>query len=327
VLHFEENIEETLSATNLLNDELSARQRDADDERGLAPIRINTANAIWAQDGFKIFDDFLNLSRVHLDASVHLLDFISAPERSRLLINDWVSHKTEDRVNHLLPERSISSLTRLVLTNAVHFQAPWAFPFEEHLTSEQPFVTLAGEELDVPMMNQTKVFEVAERDGVQALTMPFRDGQLAMTLLMPTEGDLSQLEDELTPELWSKIRDDQERVKRRIFIPKFKFEFNIKLNSFLKDQGLEVLFNQPDFSGISDQALLVSQVLQKTFIEVAEEGAEAAAATAILIEDGAAPGPVAEPPQELRFDHAFLFAIHDIETGAILFMGRLSDPR
>ena len=327
VLSFEDDVEATLSATNLINDELTARQVDADDDRGLAPISLNSANSIWMQDGFKVFDDFLDLSRVHLDASVHLLDFFNQPEASRVLINDWVSHKTEDRINDLIPEGLIKPDTRLVLTNAVHFQAPWAKPFKEHRTSKQSFVTASGEEIETQTLDQVATFPISERDGVQALTMPFRQGQLAMTFLMPTEGSLAQLEDDLTPELWSELRAAQAPMKRRVFVPKFKFEFKVKLKEFLELQGLDILFKNPDLSGISDRPLVVGEVLQKAFIEVAEEGAEAAAATAILIESGSAPGPAPEPPLELRFDHAFLFLIHDVDTGAILFMGRLNDPR
>ena len=147
-----------------------------------------------------------------------------------------------------------------------------------------------------------------------------------MTFVMPTEGDLTQLEGDLTPELWSSIRDAQVPTRRQIFLPKFKFEFTIKLNDVLKSWGLDQLFATPDLSGISDRELSVGQVLQKAFIEVSEEGAEAAAATAILLEDGAVPGEL-EPPQQLRFDQPFLFFIHDLKTGAVLFMGRVVDPQ
>ena len=322
-LGFHPDLETSLSATNRLNDELSARQLPADEAEELAPVIIKTANAVWAQDGLNILSDFLDLARVHLDAGVHILDFFNAPEQSRLTINKWVEEQTVGRIKDLLAPINVTSDTLLVLTNAVYFKAPWYTPFEEENTLDKTFTIGSGAEVMTPTLHNTSYAPAAIVDGVQVLTLPFRGNKLAMTFLMPLESEISELESSLTPELWSDYLEAQVGQERPVSLPKFKFETEAPLNNFFKERATQILYQNPDLSQIVEGApLQVTGVFHKSFIEVAEGGAEAAAATAIVA--GITSVPEYGPAVDL--DRPFLFAIHDQETGAILFFGRLNDP-
>ena len=149
---------------------------------------LNIVNAIWGQEGYKFLSEFLDLLAENYGAGLRILDFVSAPEESRITINNWVSDQTEDRIEDLIPKGLIDTLTRLVLTNAIYFNAAWQYPFQEDMTEDGPFYLLDGGEVTVPMMRQAELLGYTEGDGYQAVELPYDGGELSMVLLLPPAG-------------------------------------------------------------------------------------------------------------------------------------------
>ncbi len=257
-------------------------------------------------------------------AGLRVLDFATAPEESRVAINDWVSEQTEGKIEDLIPQGLISSLTRLVLTNAIYFNAAWADPFEEESTEEGAFRLLDGSEVSVPMMRQTESFGYAEGGDYQAIELPYDGHELSMVIVLPEEGELEAFEDSLDAERLDAILKARERRQVALTMPKFEFEAQFSLAQTLAALGMPQAFTpDADFSGMTGaRDLFISEVVHKAFVSVDEAGTEAAAATAVVMVESAMP----EEPVEMTVDHPFLFLIRDIESGAILFVGRVVDP-
>ena len=218
-----------------------------------------------------------------------------------------------------------SGMARAVLTNAVYFKAPWASKFKAEATHDREFNVLGGSSIPVPTMSQTTAIKYTEGEGYQAAQLPFRNGELAMVFILPDAGQLAEFEADLTAETLGEIATNLESVRAHIQIPKFEFETTTLLKDPLQTLGLRKIFSGGDLTGMSEQGnLSVSGVFHKTFIAVEEGGAEAAAATAIVIDRTSV-----EPDPEVIFkaDRPFLFGIQDIETGLFLFFGRVVDPR
>ena len=255
---------------------------------------------------------------------MRLLDFISAPEKSRITINDWVSNQTEGRIEDLIPQGVIDALTRLVLTNAIYFNAAWLNPFNEDLTTDGTFYLPDGSETVVPMMSQTESFGYLDGDGYQAVELPYDGSELAMVIMMPDSGKFGTFEDSLDIEKVGAIMDGIESKQVALTLPKFEFESEFSLADTLAAMGMPVAFSgAADFSGMTGtKELLIGDVLHKAFVSVDEAGTEAAAATAVVMELTAVP----EEPIEVTIDRPFIFLIYDIETEAILFLGRVANP-
>jgi serpin B len=288
-------------------------------------FQLNIANAIWGQQGYAFLPEFLDVLAQNYGAGLRLLDFMSAPEESRLTINDWVSDQTAGKIPNLLPPGFIDALTRLVLTNAIYFNAGWAFPFEPENTQDGPFHLLDGSEVTVPMMKQSQEFAYAEGDGYQAVELPYGSSGLSMVLLVPSAGQFEAFESSLSAERVGAIVRGLRwwEVIVTLSMPKFDFESSFDLGETLAAMGMPDAFSgSADFSGMTgSQELSISGVVHKAFISVDEEGTEAAAATGI--------GMPASAPQEhveLIIDRPFVFLIRDSETGAILFVGRVVNP-
>jgi serpin B len=310
-------------ALNSLDIELSRRGEGAKgkDEEG---FRLNIVNAIWGQKDYKFLSGFLDVLAENYGSGLRILDFASAPEESRITINNWVSDQTEGRIEDLIPQGLIDSLTRLVLTNAIYFNAAWQDPFNEDATYDGTFYLLNGDEITVPMMRQTESFGYGEGDGYQAVELPYDGREVSMVILLPTTGNFVSFEDLLDAQQLDEIIGRLEYREVALTMPKFEFDSEFSLGETLAAMGMPAAFSSgADFSGITgNRELFIADVVHKAFVSVDEAGTEAAAATAVVM-------PMAMPPEEpveVTIDRPFIFLIRDIETGTILFVGRVVNP-
>jgi len=307
-------------AFNGLDLELAGRAEGAEGQGG--GFKLNIANAIWGQTGYSFLPEFLDILAENYGAGLRVLDFVKAPDDSRVTINDWVSDETEDKIRDLLPEGSMTPATVLVLTNAIYFNAAWSHPFEEELTHDGPFYLLDGGQVIVPMMTQTKYFGYAEGAGYQAVELPYEGGKLSMVILLPDAGWFEEFTTELDAERAASMLKDIGAQDVHLTMPKFTYESQFRLKETLAAMGMPAAFSTADFSGMDGtRELFIGDVIHKAYVSVDEAGTEAAAATAVVMPTGAP-----APPREVTVDRPFVFMIRDIETEAILFLGHVVNP-
>jgi len=322
-LHFILSQDRLHPAFNSLDIELSQRGEGAKGKDGEG-FRLHIVNAIWGQEGYKFLSEFLDVLAENYGAGLRPLDFANAPEESRITINNWVSDQTEGRIEDLIPQGLIDALTRLVLTNAIYFNAAWQHPFNEDMTEDGPFYLLDGGEVTLPMMRRTESFSYAEGDGYQAIELPYDGRELSMVILLPRAGQFEAFEDSLDAQRVDAILKQLESRRVALTMPRFEFESSFGLKEALAAMGMPVAFSgDADFSGMTgNRDLYIADVVHKAFVSVDEAGTEAAAATAVVMRLTALPG----TPVEVTVDRPFVFLIRDIETGAILFVGRMVAP-
>ncbi len=312
-------------ALNALDQKLASRGNEGQ------WFKLNLVNAVWGQHGCTFDEEFLEVLAESYGAGVRPLDFIQAPEESRTTINDWVSDQTEGKIKDLIPENAIDNLTRMVLTNAIYFNARWSFVFFPGDTRNLPFHLIDGSTVDVPMMSQTESFGYFQGDEYQAVELGYGRGEMSMVILLPDQGRFNDFEDALDADLVSQTTQNLEQTEITLTMPRFEFESSFRLVNDLETMGMVDAFDpgKADFSGQgmrgcpgSDLRLYISGVFHKSFVLVDEEGTEAAAATAVVERI------VSErvPQYEVSVDRPFIFLIRDVETGAILFVGRVLDP-
>jgi serpin B len=322
-LHFTLIQDRLHPAFNGLDLELARRGEGAEGKDGDG-FRLNIVNAIWGQEGYVFLSKFLDVLAENYNAGLRLLDFGNAPEESRVTINDWVSDQTAGRIENLIPEGVIDELTRLVLTNAIYFNAAWSEPFEPDLTADGTFYLLDGGEVTVPMMQQTESFGYATGEGYQAVELPYDGWELSMVILLPEAGGFEAFEGMLDSERVDGIVKGLAHRRVSLTMPKFEFDWGFGLADALAAMGMPVAFSaDADFSGMTgSRDLFIADVIHKAFVSVDEAGTEAAAATAVVMPMAAMP----EEPVEVTADRPFIFLIRDIKTGAILFVGRVVNP-
>ena len=288
---------------------------------------LTVANALWGQKGYEFLKEFQELIEKSYDGRLNEADFVRAAEAAHKTINDWVEKKTNGKIKNLISQGVLNSMTRLVLTNAIYFKGNWASQFKVDRTKDAPFTLTDGQKIDVPMMNQKAEFGYMETDDFQALEMPYVDQELSMVILLPKKFDalgefeITFIQDNLTQ--WLTKIHKREVV---VFVPKFKMTSQFSLASVLQSMGMTDAFSSDaNFSGMDGKRdLFISAVIHKAYVEVNEEGTEAAAATGVvmrLTSVGPTPTPV------FRADHPFLFLIRDNLTGSILFIGRVANPK
>ncbi len=322
-LHYTLPQEELHPAFNWLDLELESRGEGASGSDG-EPFRLRVANATWGQEGFPFLMDYLDLLAVNYGAGMRIMDFVSEPEASREVINEWVSEETEGRIEDLLPEGSIDGSTRLVLTNAIYFNAAWSLPFEESYTRDGSFYRLDGSPVTAEMMSQTEDFRYVEGEGYQAVEMFYDGEELSMIVLLPAEGEYAAFEESLDEARLETILASLEFTHVNLTMPKFTFESGFGLVDAFQELGMVDPFGPADFSGMAEgRDLFISDIFHKAFVAVDEEGTEAAAATAVVVGESSVPPP---PVATMTIDRPFLFLIRDRATGAILFLGRVLDP-
>ena len=310
-------------AFNWLDAELAKRGEGAAGKDGEG-FRLNIVNAIWGQKDYEFLPAFLDVLAENYGAGLRILDFITETEKSRLAINDWVSDQTEGRIEDLIPPGAIDALTRLVLTNAIYFNAAWEHPFDEKMTADGPFYLLEGGQVSVPMMKQTESFGYTEGEGYQAVELQYDGGELSMVVFLPEAGQFEDFEKTLNAQQVDAIISDLRHIEVALTMPRFEFDSEFSLKDTLAGMGMPIAFSSSaDFSGMTGmRELSISDVMHKAFVAVDEAGTEAAAATAVIVGLTAVP----EPLVEVTVDRPFIFLIRDIETGAILFVGRVLNP-
>ncbi len=287
-------------------------------------FRLKITNAVWGQEGYEFLEAFLDVLAENYGAGVRPMNFAGAPEESRVTINDWVADQTEGRITDLLPEGIIHALTRLVLTNAIYFNAAWDYPFDNGHTARGNFYQLSGRAVDAQMMQEDALFGYAEGDGYQAVELPYDGREMSMTILLPNEGRFGEFEESMNAALLSRILEDTRYRDVVLTMPKFEFESQFSLAQALMAMGMPDAFSRgADFSGMDGcpGCLSVEDVVHKAFVSVDEEGTEAAAATAVVMTGDSLPLPI-----PVSINRPFIFLIRDIETGVILFIGRVLDP-
>lgn len=288
---------------------------------------LSTANALWAEKDYQFLPEYFNLIDKYYGGKVTNLNFVREPEASRLTINNWVEEHTNNRIKDLISPGAISDLTRLILTNAVYFKGKWFKEFDPELTKEEDFKVTPGRSINVQMMNlSTKGLSYFENDQLQILELPYEGEDLSMVILLPKSSDLKNLEESLTTEKLSEWRKGLYEREVKVYIPKFKFESKYFMAGDLTAMGMPTAFDPTaDFSGMTGQKdLFISQVIHQAFVEVNEEGTEAAAATAVGMYLKAIAIP--EDSKIFKADHPFIFIIEERKTGNILFLGRVNEP-
>lgn len=286
-------------------------------------FRLNVANAQWWQKDYEVLTTYLDLLSVNYDAGIHTLDFATYPEPSRLAVNQWVSDQTEGKIEDLLPQRSVTSRTRLVLTNTIYFNAAWAQPFEKSETVDSPFYLLDETSVSVPMMRQTGYFGYGAGDNYKAVKISYDGGKLAMVIILPDAGAFAVFEASLSNTVIDTLSGAFETGYVTLALPRWEYRSSFKLKTMLGNMGMTDAFGgAADFSGITGSPrLYVSDVFHEAFVKVNEAGTEAAAATGIPVPESDPPEPVS-----VTIERPFIYLIQDIPTGTVLFVGRVLNP-
>ena len=315
-------------AFGALNGDLVGRKAPQEGEG--QPLQLNIANALWGQDGFPFRETFLDTLQTYYGGGLRLTDFMSAPDQAREHINGWIEDQTKDKIQDMIPEDVISTMTRLVLVNAIYFNGSWLYPFDEANTHDGPFTLLDGSTVTVPMMSQEETFGYTQGEGFQAVELPYFGGDMAMLIILPDEGAFQTVAASLDGPQFDAIRGAIVYSQAQLTMPRFEFETDLDLKTNLAAMGLTVPFDPAlaDFGGMADLTqidanLYISDALHKAYIGVDEAGTEAAAATALIIAATAAP---MDQPIEIRLDRPFIYAIYDRQTDAILFLGQVMNP-
>ncbi len=322
-LHFTLPQDRLHPAFNALDLELARRGQGARGKDGKG-FRLHIVNALWGQEGYQFLPEFLETLARHYDAGLRLLDFAGNPEAARGVINDWVNEQTEGRIRDLLPPGAIDTLTRLVLTNAIYFNAAWDRPFDSKATRDGAFYLLDGSQVTVPMMRRTASSGFVVGEGFQAVELPYDGNELAMVILLPDAGRFEEFENSLDVRRVEEILRGLTYGEVTLTMPRFRIESDFGLADTLAAMGMPAAFrpDQADFSGMDgSRALSISRILHKAFVVVDESGTEAAAATAVVVGLTAL-----RPGAEITVDRPFIFLIRDLQTGTILFVGRVVNP-
>ncbi|XP_061178772.1 serpin B6-like [Saccostrea echinata] len=286
---------------------------------------LNTANRIYQSMRFTAEESFLQSCAKYFNATVESVDF-SQSEASSKKINSWVSQKTENKIQDLIPASALSSQTLMVLVNAIYFKGIWNSPFETRHTKKMEFRNGKAKYM-TDMMYQKEYFNFSHVSDLKfdILELPYEGKTITMVILLPTAVDgLEAMEQSLTETVLKNALNNLSEQEVKVYLPKFKIESAFQLKSYLSALGMLSAFdpNRANFSGIyKDQDVFMSEVFHKAFVDVNEEGTEAAAATGVVITLTS----IRFPP-EFRADHPFLFFIRDTVNDVILFAGRFYDP-
>jgi serpin B len=338
VLHFAVPQEKLHLAFASMQAELKAVQ-------STGKVQLNIANSLWPQKRYKFLPEYLALAKNHYDTTITPVDYERATEAARKTINDWVLQKTNGKITDLIGPGILNELTTLVLANAIYFKANWESQFDPKETTEQPFHVTASNEVKCLLMRHEHEYEYAETADLQILEIPYlnyvdprtvkpgdpepeQPPELSMIILLPKKMDgIVALENKLTSAnltQWARIF----RPHVIVLLPKFKLTCEFSLQRTLAEMGMTDAFKlgKADFSGMDgSRDLFVSAVLHKAFVDVNEEGTEAAAATGVVMGRGRGDSQP-PPPIMFRADHPFVFLIQEKQNGGILFMGRVTDP-
>lgn len=288
---------------------------------------LSTANALWLEKTYAFLDDYKNLILNYYGGKATNLDFKANSESSRITINDWIEENTNNKIKDLIPQGAVNENIRLVLTNAIYFKGKWLEEFNTTDTKEEDFTLSDNQKTKVQMMKKSgKNFNYAEKHNLQVLELAYQGGDLSMLILLPKTKNIKDAESYLAYDKIIDLRNMLLNNEVDVYLPKFKFETKYMMAEDLKQMGMPTAFStSADFSGIDGVKgnLMISEVIHQAFVEVNEEGTEAAAATAVVLGTTSA-----EPIQikTFRADHPFVFLIQERKTGNILFIGKVENP-
>ena len=323
-MHFSLHDEQLHAAIGALSGQLMTEASDG----GKTLYQLSVADAVWTQQGLPYNPDFLRVPQKDYASELHQPDFVHSYQQARTDINRWVAQNTADKIPNLLPNGSVDATTRMILVNAIYFKGDWATPYEKERTSDQPFHLDGQNSVSTPLMFENVSCPASESDDLQIVELPYNGDKLSMVILLPRSVDgMGALEKQLTAkniDQWTSQLADQ---SVNVHLPKFKMGCSFELADTLKSMGMRDAFNYPaaDFTGMTTaERLHISAVVHQALIDVNEEGTEAAAATGIDMVAGAA---MRQRLMDFRADHPFIFLIRQQSTGAILFAGRVVNPK
>ncbi|MCK4305639.1 MAG: serpin family protein [Candidatus Eisenbacteria sp.] len=303
--------------------ELNELLTSSGETSGNGSFELSIANGCWGRKDLVYLQPYLDCLSENYSASMQYLDFVNQPEQSRSTINQWVADRTEDRIKDLLPPNSIDYLTYLVLANTVYFKAAWLNRFDESFTYDGQFTLLEGSKILVPMMHGELTFAYSEGSGYRAVELPYEGEAVSMIAILPDEGQFQAFEDSFNAQKLTAIIDELEETHITLTFPQFSFVSDFDLIPTLIDMGMTDAFamgaNFTGMDGTNDGMPWIDVVAHKTFISVDENGTEAAAGTGMVLTCG-----MHDSFQAIR---PFLFVIRHVETGTVLFLGRVLDPR
>jgi serpin B len=323
VLHFD------LVKTNI-HSAFNANQKRLEmiGQRGTAELKI--ANALWMQQDHAFTKNYTDLIANNYGSKLNRVNFKKAEDAAKK-INGWVQHETNNKISELVTADTIKAVeTRLILTNAIYFQGRWSHPFKKVNTKVDTFWRSPKDKIKVPMMFQQSQVEYMENNLFQAVTLPYIGYDVSMKIILPkNHKQMNEVVRSLNKDTFRSWSSYSDRTDVKMYLPKFKINSESHLSKTLVSMGMTNAFNNSaDFSGMDGtKSLYLSDVIHKAFIDVNEEGTEAAAATESHVGMKSAATPSIGPPKEFRADHPFIFLIQDRRSGNILFMGVVNNPK
>jgi serpin B len=322
ILHFQPQAEHH-PAFNALDQYLASLAEDEDEDEENGRFQLNIANAVWGQVGLPFEEDYLATLAQQYGAGLRASNFVEQPEETRQEINDWIAAQTAERIQDILPPGTIDPTTRLVLANAIYFNAAWRFPFHADATEDGLFTLLDGRQVSVPLMQHSAArIPYAEALDYQVVTLPYAGQDVEMLVILPQPGHFEAIEAALSIDFLNEVRGQTQLRDVQLIMPRFEFDTDLDLQALLTGMGLGKPFGgEADFSGIvAGGGLYISDALHKGTITVDEEGTEAAAATVIVMAESAL------EMAEVTMNRPFIFAVMEQDTGTILFLGRVMNP-
>ena len=289
------------------------------------PFALRIANGVWGQQGVPFQSAYLETLAQHYDAGLRTADFAVQPAAVADEINGWVAEQTEDRITNIVGPERITPDTRLVLANAIYFNAAWVFQFSPNATQDGMFTTASGDQATVPLMHGSVRAPYMEGDGYQAVQLPYANSSVDMLVILPAADRFADMEQQLDADFINDVRERSEAYDVTLAMPRWEFDSQLDLKELLTGMGMAQPFSgEADFSGIDNRgSLFISDAVHRGTITVDEQGTEAAAATVVGMPDSAHP---AYPVAEMEINRPFIFAIVERDTGTLLFVGRVANP-
>ena len=306
--------------------DLNLAKEGASASKDQQPLQLKIANGVWAEKTFSFLQSYLDTIALNYGAGIQLADFLNQHEAVRKQINDWVSRQTNDKIQNLIPQGALDQATKMVLVNALYFKADWEKQFDPANTRDAPFNLVDGTQVQSKQMSDhfSGMF-YATGDGWQAVELPYQGHTAAMDLIVPDAGRFQEFEAALDAQKLDQVVNSMQPSGVQLAMPKFTFRSSFDLGDRLSALGMHdaLDMDRANFSGMTGKPdLYISKVLHQAFVAVDEKGTEAAAATAVIM----APTSALMPDQTLTIDRPFIFVIRDLQSGQILFMGRVLDP-
>ena len=322
----QEAIAKALELQNIKIDEINDYNRNIQEllANGDTNVELNIANSLWARKDIALEQTFLNKVKEFYQAEISNLDFKDS--KTANTINAWVKKNTKDKIDKIVDRIEPDSM--LFLINAVYFKGKWEAPFEKSLTKPQPFTLADGTKIQHPAMSRSGEYRYYDAPTFQAISLPYGTGRFSMEIFLPkAKSNLLEFQKQLTTKNWQEWSTKFTRKEGLIQLPRFKVEYETSLKSALQNMGMAIAFDsdKADLRNLSTVKAFIGEVKHKTFVEVNEEGTEAAAATSTEMNVTSA-SPSEETPFQMIVDRPFFFTISDRQTGTILFMGAIKNP-